>query len=75
VNAKVTPATSPIQFGFSLSASTHPASWTVASLVNTNLWGAYVPTPATAGTYYAWVEGLDGSSPTVNSATFAVAAA
>jgi hypothetical protein len=75
VNARVTPATSAVQFGFSLSASTPPASWTVASLVNTNLWGTYVATPATAGTYHAWVEGLDGSSPTVNSSTFVVVAA
>lgn len=40
--------------------------------VNTNLWGAYVSTPATAGTWYAWVEGIDGSLPTVCPAPFTV---
>ena len=29
--------------------------------VNTDLWGAYVSTPAAAGIWYAWVEGTDGS--------------
>lgn len=72
VNAHVTPGTSPVQFGFSQSATTPPASWTAASLVNTDLWGAYVPTPATAGAWYAWAEGLDGSSPTVSSSSFQV---
>jgi len=40
--------------------------------VNTDLWGAYVSTPATAGTWYAWVEGTDGSRPTVYSTAFTV---
>ena len=35
--------------------------------VNSNLWGNYVPTPATAGTWYVWAEGLDGSAPTISS--------
>jgi Fibronectin type III domain len=72
VNAQVTPAPSPVQFGFSLSATTPPTSWTAAILVNTNLWGAYVPTPATAGTWYTWGEGLDGSEPTVSPSAFLV---
>jgi hypothetical protein len=72
VNAYVLPATSAVQFGFSLSATTPPTAWTPAMFVNTNLWGAYVPTPATAGTWFVWGEGLDGSSPTVSSTTFAV---
>jgi Fibronectin type III domain len=72
VNAHVTPAASPVQFGFSLSATTPPSSWTTATLVNTNLWGAYVPTPATAGTWYTWGEGLDGSAPTVSPSPFLV---
>jgi hypothetical protein len=42
------------------------------ALVNSNLWGAYVPTPATAGTWYAWAEGLDGSAPTVSPTSFLV---
>ena len=42
------------------------------TFVNTDLWGAYVSTPATAGTWYAWVEGTDGSRPTVYSTAFTV---
>jgi len=72
INALVSPAASPIQFGFSLSATTPPSSWTAAILVNSNLWGAYAPTPATAGSYYAWAEGLDGSAPTINPSPFLV---
>ena len=72
VNAQIAPAASPVQFGFSLSATTPPSSWTAAALVNSNLWGAYVPTPATAGTWYTWAEGLDGSAPTVSPSPFVV---
>lgn len=72
VNAQVTPGTSPIQFGFSTSSTVPPTSWTAATNVNTNLWGQYVPTPATAGIWYAWAEGLDGSAPTVAPASFTV---
>jgi hypothetical protein len=72
VNAQVSPAASAIQFGFSPSATTPPSSWTAAILVNTNLWGAYVNTPATAGTWYTWAEGLDGSASTVSTSSFLV---
>ena len=72
VNAHVSPATAPIQFGVSLSSTTPPTSWTAATLVNTDLWGAYVAVPVTAGTYYAWAEGLDGSALTPGSTTFVV---
>jgi hypothetical protein len=72
VNALVSPAASPVQFGFSLSATTPPPSWTAAMLVNTNLWGTYVPTPAIAGIWYTWGEGLDGSGPTVSPSSFLV---
>jgi hypothetical protein len=72
VNAQVSPASAAIQFGFSLSATTPPPSWTAAILVNTNLWGAYVPTPANAGNWYAWAEGTDGSCQTVNLTPFVV---
>ncbi len=72
VNAHVSPASSPVQFGFSPSATTPPTSWTAALAVNTDLWGAYVTTPATAGTWYAWAEGLDGSASTVSSSPFTV---
>jgi hypothetical protein len=72
VNGHVTPASAAIQFGFSTSASTAPTSWTAGSLVNTNLWGAYVPIPASTGTWYAWASGMDGSAPTVYSTPFTV---
>ncbi len=42
------------------------------SSVNTDLWGAFVPIPATAGTWYAWCEGSDGSTPTVYATPFTV---
>jgi hypothetical protein len=38
--------------------------------VNTDLWGAYVSAPATAGSWYAWVEGTDGSRQTVYPVAF-----
>ena len=72
VNAHVSPATSPVRFGFSATASTAPDTWTAAVLVNTDLWGAYVPTPVTAGTWYAWVEGLDGSGTSISAVPFTV---
>lgn len=72
VNAQIAPASAPVQFGFSLSTTTPPATWTTAVLVNTNLWGAYVPTPPTAGTWYVWGQGLDGSDRTVSPASFTV---
>jgi hypothetical protein len=40
--------------------------------VNTDLWGQYMPTPATAGTWYAWAEGTDGSAASVYSTPFTV---
>jgi len=40
--------------------------------VNSDLWGAYVSTPATAGTWYAWVEGIDGRTPVVYPVAFTV---
>ena len=72
VNAHVSPSTSAVQFGFSTSATTPPTIRVAASYVNTDLWGAYVPIPATAGTWYAWCEGTDGSAPTVFPTAFAV---
>jgi hypothetical protein len=72
INAEISPASSPVQFGFSLSASAPPTSWTAAVYINTSLWGAYVPTPATAGNWYVWGEGLDGSARTVDPVSFTV---
>ena len=62
---------SPVRFlAFSLYSTLE--SWTAANLVNSDPWGAYVPTPASAGDWYVWGEGLDGSAPTVSSSPFAV---
>lgn len=40
--------------------------------VNSDLWGAYVSTPATAGTWYAWCCGTDGSCLSVYPTPFTV---
>lgn len=72
VNALVNPAAAAIQFGFSSSATVAPTSWTAGTHANTNLWAAYVPVPATAGSWYAWAEGTDGSAPTVYPTAFTV---
>jgi len=72
VNVHVNPGTAAVQFGFSTSTTIPPSSWTAAAHVNTDLWGAYVPTPATAGTWYNWCEGTDGSAPTVYPSSFTV---
>ena len=72
INAHISPATSPVQFGFSLSPSLPPSSWSPAAYVNTDLWGAYVPTPPSAGSWYVWGEGVDGSCVTVSTTPFLV---
>ncbi len=72
VNAQISPSYAPVQFGFSESATTPPTSWTNATLVNSNLWGAYVSTPGSAGTWYVWGQGLDGSARTVSPSSFTV---
>ncbi len=72
VNAHINPSNAAVQFGFSPSATVPPSTWVVANFVNTDLWGAYVPTPASVGTWYAWVEGTDGSTPTIYPTPFTV---
>jgi Fibronectin type III domain len=72
VNAYVSPSSAAVQFGFSTSSMIPATLWTAALHVNSNVWGAYVPIPATAGTWYAWVEGTDGSCPTVFATSFVV---
>jgi hypothetical protein len=72
VNAHITPATAAVQFGFSLSTSSPPVTWTNGVLVNTDLWGAYIPTPSSPGSWYAWVRGLDGSCLSYNLSQFVV---
>jgi hypothetical protein len=72
INAHITPSSAAVQFGFSTSSTIPPTSWVLAGFVNSNLWGAYVSIPAVAGTWFAWVEGTDGSSPTVYATPFTV---
>ncbi len=72
VNVHVTPSAAAVQFGFSTSATAPPSSWTAGVNVNSDLWGAYVPTPGTAGTWYAWAAGTDGSAPTHYATAFSV---
>ncbi len=72
VNAHVNPATAQVQFGFSTSSTVSPTTWVTGILVNSDLWGAYVPTPSISGVWYAWVEGTDGSTPTVYITPFTV---
>lgn len=72
VNVHVNPSAATVQFGFSNSATTPPTSWTPGSYVNSDLWAAFVNTPATSGTWYAWAEGTDGSAPTVYPTAFTV---
>ena len=72
VNAHITPGTAAVQFGFSTSATVPPSNWVVANYVNTDLWGSYVSTPSSPGIWFAWVEGVDGSYPTVYSTPFTV---
>jgi hypothetical protein len=72
VNAHVNPATAPLQFAFSTSQIVPPTSWLAGVHVNSDLWGQYVPTPTTAGSWYAWAEGTDGSCPTAYATPFTV---
>ena len=72
VNVHVNPASATVQFGFSASSTVPPTAWTVGNFVTADLWAAYVPTPGTAGTWYAWAEGTDGSATTVYPTAFTV---
>jgi Fibronectin type III domain len=64
VNVHVDPASAPVQFGFSESLTIPPTTWVEGEFINSDLWGAYIPTPTSSGSWYAWVEGTDGSAPT-----------
>jgi hypothetical protein len=72
VNVHVNPADAAVQFGFSTSAAVPPTTWLAGVHVNSDFWGQYLPTPTTAGTWFAWVEGADGSAPTVYPTSFTV---
>ena len=72
VNAHVTPATASVQYGTSSSSTIQPSTWVQATYVNNDLWGAYLPTPSSAGNYYVWAQGTDGSATTVSSLAISV---
>jgi hypothetical protein len=72
VNVQVSPSNAPVELGFSTSETIPPQNWTAGSYVNSDLWGAYVDTPSSAGTWYAWAEGVNGSMPTVFPTGFVV---
>jgi hypothetical protein len=72
VNVHVNPASAGVQFGFSTSLTVPPTSWIAGAHINSDFWGAYVPTPTSAGQWYAWAEGTDSSSPTVYPTSFTV---
>ncbi len=72
MNVHVSPSNAAIQFGFSNSATIPPTNWTAGMYVNGDIWAVYANAPATAGTWYAWAEGTDGSAPTVYPTAFTV---
>jgi hypothetical protein len=61
VNVHASPSTAPVMFGMARSLTTLPSSWVDGSFVNSDLWGAYLPTPDSAGIWYVCCQGLDGS--------------
>jgi hypothetical protein len=74
-NALLHPGTAAtgVQFGWSSSASVAPTVWATGTLAATEgngdtLWAAFINAPATAGTYFAWVESLDGAEKAVTAA-------
>jgi hypothetical protein len=72
VNVHVTPASAAVQFGISTSNTVAPSSWVAGTWVNTDLWGAYIPTPQAPGNWYLWLEGTDGSCQSVYLTPFVV---
>jgi hypothetical protein len=74
-NALLHPGTAAtgVQFGWSSSASVAPTVWATGTLAATEgngdtLWAAFINAPATAGTYFAWVESVDGAEKAVTAA-------
>lgn len=72
VNARVQPADASIRFGFSTSSVVAPDVWVSGIHVNTDFWAAYVSTPGSSGTWYAWAQGLDGSATMIHPIPFTV---
>ena len=75
LNGGISPAQSTAtQVAFSTSNTTAPTSgWEAASIINNNtMWAIYATIPATAGTYYVWVETTTGAAATVSTFTISV---
>lgn len=75
LNGGISPAqTTATQVALSTSNTVPPASgWQAASIIDNNaLWAAYATVPATAGTYYVWVETATGQAATVSTFTISV---
>ena len=75
LNGAITPAQNvATQVALSTSNTVAPGTgWQAASVINSNsLWAIYYTTPATAGSYYVWVQTTAGANTTVSSFTIAV---
>jgi hypothetical protein len=75
LNGAVTPAqAASVQVALSTSNSVAPTTgWQAASVIYSNtLWAVYYTTPATAGSYYVWVETTSGTALAVSSFTVSV---
>lgn len=75
LNSGISPAQN-IETQVALSASNAVApttGWQAASIIDNNaLWAVYVAAPATAGSYYVWVETASGGSAAVSSFSLAL---
>ena len=75
LNGAITPAQNiATQVALSTSNTEVPTTgWQAASVIYSNsLWAIYYTVPATAGSYYVWVETASGESPIVSSFTLPV---
>jgi hypothetical protein len=75
VNGNISPPQAvETQVSLSLSNTVPPTSgWVAATVYDDNaLWGLYYPTPATAGSYYIWVQTASGGSQAVSDFTMPV---
>jgi hypothetical protein len=75
LNGSITPAQDvATQVALATSNSVAPASgWQAASIIYSNsLWAIYYTTPATAGSYYVWVQTAAGTNSAVSSFTVTV---
>jgi hypothetical protein len=75
LNGGISPASATaVQVSLSTSNTAAPTSgWAGCTLLYSNtFWAVYYPTPATAGSYYVWIETTTGGDATVSSFTVTV---